>query len=69
MWFAASKGHDTDALAGLIESPAGRKAHPTPEHFLPLLYAAGAAGDDPMAFPITGFDLGSLSMRAVIFGT
>lgn len=63
------EGHDTDALAGLIESPAGRKAHPTPEHFLPLLYAAGAGGDDPMAFPITGFDLGSLSMRAVIFGT
>lgn len=62
------EAHDTAALAKLIESPAGRKAHPTPEHYLPLLYAAGAGGDDPVSFPITGFDLGSLSMRAVIFG-
>jgi len=60
--------HDTDALARLLESPEGRKAHPTPEHYLPLLYAAAASGDDPISFPITGFDLGSLSMRAVIFG-
>ncbi len=59
---------DPGALARLIESPEGRKAHPTPEHYLPLLYAAGAAGSDPVSFPITGFDLGSLSMRAVIFG-
>ena len=62
------EAHDTAALGRLIESPEGRKAHPTPEHYLPLLYAAGAAGDDPVSFPITGFDLGSLSMRAVIFG-
>ena len=62
------EARDTAALARLIGSPEGRKAHPTPEHYLPLLYAAGAAGDDPVSFPITGFDLGSLSMRAVIFG-
>lgn len=62
------EAHDLAALAQLIESPAGRKAHPTPEHYLPLLYAAAAGGDDPVSFPITGFDLGSLSMRAVIFG-
>ena len=62
------EAHDTGALARLIESPAGRKAHPTPEHYLPLLYVAGAGGSDPVSFPITGFDLGSLSMRAVIFG-
>ena len=59
---------DPEALARLIESAEGRKAHPTPEHYLPLLYAAGASGGDPVSFPITGFDLGSLSMRAVIFG-
>ncbi len=64
----ALEQHDTGALARLIEAPEGRKAHPTPEHYLPLLYAAGAAGDDPVSFAITGFDLGSLSMRAVIFG-
>lgn len=62
------EAHDTGALERLIESAEGGKAHPTPEHYLPLLYAAGAAGADPVSFPITGFDLGSLSMRAVIFG-
>jgi 4,5-DOPA dioxygenase extradiol len=64
----ALEAHDGDALARLIESPEGRKAHPTPEHYLPLLYAAGAGGQDPVSFPIEGFDLGSLSMRAVVFG-
>jgi aromatic ring-opening dioxygenase catalytic subunit (LigB family) len=38
------------------------------QHYLPLLYAAGAAGDDAVSFPIEGFDLGSISMRSVIFG-
>ncbi|WP_313916201.1 4,5-DOPA dioxygenase extradiol [Tahibacter sp.] len=43
-------------------------AHPTPEHFLPLLYAAAAsAPDDRVDFPVTGFDMGSLSMRSVRF--
>jgi 4,5-DOPA dioxygenase extradiol len=64
----ALEAHDGDALARLIESPEGRKAHPTPEHYLPLLYVAGAGGEDPVSFPITGFDLGSLSMRAVVLG-
>lgn len=61
-------GRDHAGLAALIESPAGRKAHPTPDHYLPLLYAAGAGGPDRVSYPITGFDLGSLSMRSVIFG-
>jgi 4,5-DOPA dioxygenase extradiol len=65
----ALEKNDTSGLARLIESPAGRQAHPTPEHYLPLLYAAGAAGDDPPSYPITGFDLGSLSMRSVVFGS
>lgn len=43
-------------------------AHPTPEHFLPLLYATAASDSaDRVAFPITGFDMGSLSMRSVRF--
>jgi 4,5-DOPA dioxygenase extradiol len=59
---------DTVELSRLVESPEGRRAHPTPEHYLPLLYVAGAGGDDPVTFPITGFDLGSLSMRSVTIG-
>jgi 4,5-DOPA dioxygenase extradiol len=64
----ALEARDPAELARLIETPEGRKAHPSPDHYLPLLYAAGAASEDPVSFPITGFDLGSLSMRSVVFG-
>lgn len=61
--------HDGDFLARAAEGDAFRTAHPTPDHYLPLLYAAGAARpDDAVRFPVTGFDLSSLSMRAVLFG-
>jgi 4,5-DOPA dioxygenase extradiol len=65
----ALSAHDTAALVRAPGTEAGRLAHPTPDHYLPLLYVAGAAGpEDPVRFPITGFDLGSLSMRAAILG-
>lgn len=51
-------------------APDFRQSHPTPEHFTPLLVAAGAAsvgGLEPR-FPITGFEFGSLSRRCVQFG-
>jgi 4,5-DOPA dioxygenase extradiol len=65
----ALAGHDLQHLTRALESDAGRLAHPTPDHYLPLLYAAGASdAKDPVRFPITGFDMGSLSMRSVIFG-
>jgi 4,5-DOPA dioxygenase extradiol len=44
-------------------------AHPTFEHYLPLLYAAGAATDkDSMRFFNTDFQAASISMRSVIWG-
>lgn len=52
-------------ILGLLETPLGRQGHPTPDHFAPLLYCLGAAGEDPASFPMEGFDAGSLSMRAV----
>jgi 4,5-DOPA dioxygenase extradiol len=65
----ALAGHDAGFLVRALETPDGRRAHPTAEHWLPILYAAGAAdAGDAVSFPITGFDLGSLSMRAVLFG-
>ena len=42
---------------------------PTPDHYLPLLYVLGAAQpDDSVAFPVEGFDGGSVSMLTVKFG-
>ena len=43
-------------------------AHPSFEHFLPLLYAAGAASDeDTVSYFNTGFQLGSIAMRSVVW--
>jgi 4,5-DOPA dioxygenase extradiol len=44
-------------------------AHPTPDHWLPLIYAYGASDEnDRVQFPTEGFDLGSISMRNVVWG-
>lgn len=65
----ALSAHDGEFLAKAWESDLGRRCHPTPDHYLPLLHVAGAAGpDEPVAFPVTGFDAGSLSMRSVRIG-
>jgi 4,5-DOPA dioxygenase extradiol len=61
--------HDGDRLVRALQEEHGRRAAPTPEHYLPLLYAAGASGRrEAVRFPITGFDMSSLSMRSAIFG-
>jgi 4,5-DOPA dioxygenase extradiol len=60
---AALERRDHGFLAAALETPDGRLAHPSPDHYLPLLYAAGAAGDDEVAWPVVGFDASSLSMR------
>lgn len=43
-------------------------AVPTPDHFLPLLYVAGAAGDQPLDLLIDGHQAGSISMAAYTQG-
>ncbi len=61
--------HDGDALVRLLDTERGRLAAPTPDHYLPLLYVAGAsAPEDRVRFPIEGFDMSSLSMRAALLG-
>lgn len=43
-------------------------AHPTNDHYLPLMYALGLRSDkDKFEFFNNDFDLGSISMRSVIF--
>ena len=64
----AASQHDGASLARLAESEAGRVSHPTPDHYYPLLYAAGAAdARDSVEFPVAGFDMGSLSMRSILY--
>jgi 4,5-DOPA dioxygenase extradiol len=42
---------------------------PTPEHYLPLLYALAARqAGDALTFPTSGIDLGSISMRSIAIG-
>lgn len=64
----AMEQRDHDFLARALDNEAGRLSHPSPDHYLPLLYVAGAASQaDRVSFPITGFDYGSLSMRSVLY--
>jgi 4,5-DOPA dioxygenase extradiol len=62
---------DFDALIDFrSRAPALSLAHPTDEHFLPLLITAGAASEGAagVSFPVHGFEYGSLSRRSVQFG-
>ncbi len=62
---------DLDALTNYRErAPALRMAHPTEEHWLPLLLVAGAGfeGGGEVRFPITGFEYGSIARRCVEIG-
>jgi 4,5-DOPA dioxygenase extradiol len=68
---AAVEAHDSSALAApqrwgetLLAT-----AHPTVEHYLPLLYCMGSTNEhDEISYPHEGFDFGSISMRAILFG-
>ncbi|MBX7059678.1 MAG: 4,5-DOPA dioxygenase extradiol [Leptospirales bacterium] len=60
---------DIAALAGATSSRAeGRLAHPSDEHFRPLLYVAGASdSSDRLSFPVQGFQNASISMRSLLY--
>lgn len=59
----------TDALLDAEhKAPAFRMNHPTAEHWLPLLFSAGAAESSPAAFVLEGFEYSNLSRRAVQWG-
>lgn len=61
---------DTTKLLSLWpDSDDGRKSHPSPDHWIPLIYAFGASDErDASRFANLGFDLGSISMTSVVFG-
>ena len=68
-WVAEALGEGrTPDLAAYRTHELAMVAHPTHEHFVPVLVAAGAADDDAPVFPVEGFELGSVSSRSVQFG-
>lgn len=56
-----------EALANWAKAPAGRDSHPREEHLIPLMVAAGAAGDDVGTVPFSDRVLGT-RVSAVHFG-
>ncbi len=66
---AVALGDTARLLRTLADAPHARRAHPTPEHFWPLLVAAGAA---PAVLPVQVIEGGTahcvLSMDAYAFG-
>jgi len=66
---AALERDDRPALANWKElAPHALRAHPTPEHFLPLFVALGAAGPHPTVEHLdAGVDSGVLAMDAYLF--
>jgi 4,5-DOPA dioxygenase extradiol len=62
--------HDMEALLNYRQrAPQAERAHPTEEHFLPLLVALGASGDSEAAQVIDGgITHGVLAMESYVWG-
>jgi 4,5-DOPA dioxygenase extradiol len=66
---AVEAGDHARLRAALAIAPHARRAHPTAEHFLPLLVAAGAASDDePVQTLEGGISYGVIAMDSYLFG-
>lgn len=65
----AIQSHDRDALVDYLQkAPQARRAHPSPDHYLPLLVAAGAGGVDARVEVLDGgVAHGVLSMESYLF--
>lgn len=71
-WFvAALQRHDLPALFDWQrQAPHAARAHPSPEHLLPLYVALGAGGDDAAVRTAhRDYQLGALALDAFVFGT
>lgn len=65
---AVEQGSDAQLLRSLAEAPHAARAHPTTEHFLPLLVAAGAREpNQPGQWLEGGITYGALQMDAVLW--
>jgi 4,5-DOPA dioxygenase extradiol len=60
---------DDEALVAYERHPDAELAVPTPDHYLPLLYAVGLRrNDEPAEVIVDGLDIGCVSMTSVRFG-
>lgn len=55
-------------ILSIVDHQDYAKAVPTPEHFIPLLYLAGLASDEPAKALVRGISLGSISMTCYAVG-
>ncbi len=70
-WVAEQIASDhPEALVGFqAQGDIAQMSHPSYDHFLPLLYAAGAAqAGETIEFFNEGYQFGSIAMRSVIWG-
>jgi|SRR5687767_8340854 len=65
---AVTRGDRERVLRALDLAPHARRAHPTPEHYLPLPIAVGAAADDEAEVLEGGMAYGVLAMDSFVFG-
>jgi 4,5-DOPA dioxygenase extradiol len=59
---------DDDALIQFTRHPSAGLAHPTFDHFLPILYVLGASGKETPRQFNGGIFAGSVGMRCAVFG-
>lgn len=59
---------DYSALINYKKQKTADLAHPTNDHFIPLIYTIGAAKGEKPKFFNENITLGSLSMRCILFG-
>jgi 4,5-DOPA dioxygenase extradiol len=60
---------DAGIIAAMAADDDARRSVPTPEHYLPLLYALGAAEpDEALALPLDGIEYGSIGMLTLTIG-
>ncbi len=63
------EGRTEDLLKYLDRAPFARRAHPTTEHFEPLLVAYGAGGETPGCRLHHSYSYGNMAMDIYAFGT
>lgn len=59
---------DYDALINYTKNKSASLAHPTNDHYLPLIYVMGAAEGEEAEFFCEKIIFGSISMRCVMYG-